>query len=80
MDFYNKGSLHSGIRYVNPYDSHYFLDDKILNNRKEVYEKPKQQNPSRWSKGIRNWDKIEKVSLNPTGNLDEKDKSEKEVL
>lgn len=80
VNFYNKGSLHSGIKYVTPYDRHYGLDDEILKNRKEVYREAKAKNPSRWSRNIRNWDKIKKVSLNPTDDLDKKENLKKKVL
>jgi hypothetical protein len=36
-------------------------DDKILENRKKVYEEAKMRNPNRWLEKIRNWEKDEKV-------------------
>jgi hypothetical protein len=39
-------------------------DDEILEKRKKVYEEAKLKNPNRWSREIRNWNKIEKVYLN----------------
>lgn len=80
VNFYNKESLHSGIKYVTPHDRHYGLDDEILANRKEVYKNAKSKNPNRWSKGIRNWDKVEIVSLNPTDDLYKNEKLKKKVL
>jgi len=64
-DWYNTEHLHSGIRFVTPDDRHFGREKAILNRRKEVYEKARQQNPDRWSKGIRNWDPVEAVFLNP---------------
>ncbi|MFA6694689.1 MAG: IS3 family transposase [Bacillota bacterium] len=68
MDFvelYNKEFLHSGIKFVTPYQRHYSLDFEILANRVAVYQAAKARNPERWSKGIRNWDRINEVTLNP---------------
>ena len=39
-------------------------DKKILEKRKQVYEEAKNQNPKRWSKGIRNWNQTGNVFLN----------------
>jgi len=36
-----------------------------LKNRDEVYKKAKAANPNRWSTNTRNWNRIEKVALNP---------------
>ena len=36
-----------------------------MRKRKETYEKAKAKHPERWSKGIRNWELPEYVSLNP---------------
>ena len=62
--WYNFKHLHSGIKFVTPNSRHLGEDDKILEKRKEVYKKAKIKNPNRWSKEIRNWDKIKKVELN----------------
>lgn len=70
VEYYNKESRHSGIKFITPYERHYGLDKEVLENRKKVYKDAKLRNPSRWSKEIRNWDYIETVSLNPTDEND----------
>jgi putative transposase len=62
--WYNNIHLHSGIKFVTPSSRHAMKDDKILENRKRVYEEAKRKNPNRWSRQTRNWTKIEKVYLN----------------
>lgn len=64
VTWYNGEHLHSGIKFVTPNDRHYGIDATILKNRKRVYEEAKQRNPQRWSKGTRNWSRIESVKLN----------------
>jgi len=65
VDWYNTEHLHSGIRFVTPDDRHFGREVAILANRREIYEKARQQNPNRWSKNIRNWEPVETVYLNP---------------
>lgn len=62
--WYNCEHLHSGIKFVTPDDRHQGRDQEILKRRKKVYEQAKKRNPNRWSKGTRNWNRIEKVGLN----------------
>ncbi len=38
---------------------------KILSKRKKVYQSAKALHPQGWRKGIRNWEPIEEVALNP---------------
>lgn len=64
VSWYNFKHLHSGIKFVTPADRHDGKDTKILEKRKNVYEKAKRKNPNRWSKEIRNWEKIKRVELN----------------
>lgn len=63
--WYNYEHLHSGIRFVSPADRHYGDDREILAARQEVYERARQENPSRWSRKTRDWSPITKVHLNP---------------
>ena len=63
--WYSFEHRHSGIRFVTPASRHYGEDDSILEKRKEVYEEARRANPSRWTKGIRNWERIPEVRLNP---------------
>jgi len=65
VDWYNTEHLHSGIRFVTPDDRHFGREIAILANRRDIYEKARQQNPNRWSKNIRNWEPVETVYLNP---------------
>jgi putative transposase len=65
VTWYNTKHCHSKIKFVTPSERHQSLDKEILDNRKNVYERAKSRNPSRWSKNIRNWDRIEEVHLNP---------------
>lgn len=70
--WYNEEHRHSGIKFVTPDERHQKKDDGILLNRICVYNTAKAQNPSRWSKEIRNWDLIKEVKLNPEKSKDEK--------
>ena len=72
VDWYNLEHRHSGIKFVTPEQRHTGEDIQILANRHQVYLKAKSANPLRWSGGIRNWDPIKEVKLNP-----EKQKTEK---
>lgn len=65
VEWYNYTHLHSGIKFVTPIQRHQGCDDKVLKQRSEVYLNAKNTHPCRWSRGIRNWDKINKVLLNP---------------
>lgn len=64
VSWYNNRHLHSGIKFVSPMDRHNGKDAEILSRRKVVYEKARDSNPNRWSGGIRNWDRVEEVTLN----------------
>ena len=63
--WYNHVHMHSGIKYLTPYQRHYGLDKNIMDNRKRVYNLAKSTHPERWSREIRNWDLPEYVALNP---------------
>ncbi|MBU3161842.1 IS3 family transposase [Clostridium frigoris] len=63
--WYNNVHMHSGIKYLTPYQRHYSLDKNIMENRKKVYAMAKEKHPERWSREIRNWDLPKYVSLNP---------------
>lgn len=67
--WYNNVHHHSGIKFVTPNQRHEGLDETILENRKRVYELAKSRHPNRWSKNIRNWNRITAVSLNPDKEL-----------
>lgn len=65
VKWYNKDHLHSGIKFLSPYQRHNGLDKEIMAKRKETYEKARAKHPERWSKNTRNWTLPEYVSLNP---------------
>ncbi len=66
VKLYNTEFMHSGIKFVTPHQRHYGLDEDILRKRTEVYEEARSKNPARWTKGIRDWSRINQVALNPT--------------
>jgi transposase InsO family protein len=63
--WYNNVHMHSGIKYLTPYQRHYGLDKNIIENRKKVYTRAKEIHPERWSREIRDWNLPKYVSLNP---------------
>lgn len=65
VTWYNHEHRHSAIRFVTPAQRHQGLDDKLLDNRKAVYEAARAKHPQRWSGSPRNWQKIQEVHLNP---------------
>ena len=65
VDWYNGEHLHSAIGFVTPNDRHAERDVDILSKRCRVYEQARQRHPERWSRGTRNWDRVEVVKLNP---------------
>jgi len=65
VEWYNHSHRHSGLKYVTPEQRHNGTDIAILEDRKSVYEKAKQQHPERWSGETRNWDHEAVVKLNP---------------
>jgi putative transposase len=67
VDWYNNHHKHSGIQYVTPNQRHNGEDEAILQQRSAVYQDAREQNPSRWSKGIRDWSHKKEVWLNPSG-------------
>lgn len=65
IEWYNYHHMHSGIKFITPIQRHKGHDEAILKKRTEVYLKAKNTHPHRWSREIRNWDKINEVLLNP---------------
>ena len=65
VEWYNHEHRHSAINFVTPAQRHEDLDEKLLNNRKAVYEAAYAKNPQRWSGNTRNWQRVEAVHLNP---------------
>ena len=69
--WYNHEHRHSGIKFVTPVSRHCGEEQAILLRRKEAYEEARKKNPNRWSGGIRNWDRIAEVRLNPSKQVQE---------
>ena len=65
VTWYNREHRHSGIKFTTPEERHKGKDAAVLTHRKVVYEAAKKKHPKRWTGSIRNWDRIEVVSLNP---------------
>jgi putative transposase len=63
--WYNTEHRHSSIRFVTPADRHSGREHEVLAARRETYERARRRNPSRWSRGTRNWAPIAEVRLNP---------------
>ena len=64
VNWYNNIHQHSGINFITPSARHEALDKKILSSRTLVYEDAKQKNPNRWSRQVRNWERVNEVYLN----------------
>lgn len=65
VHWYNREHLHSAIRFVTPEDRHSGRHLEILERRTNVYKRARARRPERWSGGIRNWEPIKEVTLNP---------------
>ncbi len=63
--WYNTEHLHSGINFVTPEDRHAGREDAIFEQRREVYEAARERHPARWSRGVRKWESVKEVRLNP---------------
>jgi hypothetical protein len=63
--WYNLEHLHSAIGYVTPAQRYAGEDEEILEQRRRVYERAREQNPERWSRGVRSWNRPDVVRLNP---------------
>lgn len=72
-DWYNETHLHSGINFVTPATRHAMLDGKVLEKRKKVYLAAKAAHPSRWRRGLRNWNPVPYVSLNAVRSGEQKE-------
>jgi len=65
VGWYNDEHLHSAIGFVTPAQRHAGDDVSILARRTTVYEKARRRHPGRWSGGVRNWERVAVVRLNP---------------
>ena len=65
VGWYNTEHLHSAITFVTPQERHTGEDVAILAKREATYAAARARNPKRWTRGTRNWSRIETVALNP---------------
>jgi transposase InsO family protein len=63
--WYNTEHRHSAIRFVTPEQRHDGREREILQQRHNVYERARRENPRRWSGETRNWEPVATVYLNP---------------
>lgn len=68
--WYNTEHLHSALRFVTPDDRHFGREAAILERRRRTYERARRRRPERWAAGIRNWEPIGEVKLNPAAGND----------
>lgn len=66
VGWYNFDHQHSEISFVTPASKHDGEDLAILLKRSQLYERARTKNPLRWTKGVRKWNQITEVLLNPT--------------
>jgi len=64
-EWYNGIHRHSEIKFVTPGQRHRGEDAELLERRRQLYERMKKAFPARWAGGVRNWQPVEKVNLNP---------------
>ena len=65
QQWYNEDHRHSALKFVTPGQRHRGEDTALLNKREELYSVAKRKNPERWSGSIRNWTRLEEITLNP---------------
>ena len=77
--WYNNTHRHSAIKFVTPSQRHEGKDVEILTARKVVYRQAKELNPNRWSKDIRDWERVGEVWLNPENTIPKPEEKLKNV-
>ena len=65
VNWYNHHHRHSAIQFVTPAQRHDGLDHPLLKQRTAVYQAARNKHPERWSRHVRNWDRVNRVYLNP---------------
>ena len=71
VTWYNEEHKHSKLNFVSPGKRHRMQDRDILSNREAVIEEAREINPIRWPNGIRNFEPIGAVMLNPDKERDQ---------
>ena len=64
VDWYNHRHRHSGIKFVTPHQRHSGTATAICQQRADVYETARRENPTRWSRSTRCWRQPEEVWIN----------------
>lgn len=65
VSWYNETHRHSQIGFVTPAQKHQGEDEVLLAQRRVVKHAAQHKNPLRWSRSIRNWSRVDMVTLNP---------------
>lgn len=65
VTWYNQQHRHSRLKYVTPDERHRGVASILLENRMHLYAAARARNPTRWSRGLRNWKLNDVVYLNP---------------
>lgn len=72
VKWYNHDHHHSGMKFLTPYQRRSGASEKILENRRLVYEAAKAAHPERWNgRATRDWSLPDTVYLNPEKELEE---------
>lgn len=65
VEWYNTKHLHSGINFITPNDRLHGRDAAVLARRARVYAAAQRRHPERWTGTVRNWSRVDSVTLNP---------------
>ena len=77
VNWYNNEHRHSGAKHVTPTQRHDGTDQALLDSRHALYEQAKSMHPNPWSGSTRNWQRVEKVWLNPENKIHKPTRAEK---
>ncbi len=70
VNWYNGQHRHSALAYVTPEQRHNRTDHAVLEQRREVYRRAREQHPLRWKRHTRPWQAPDHVWLNPPSPLE----------
>jgi putative transposase len=65
VSWYNDQHRHSGLAFVTPEQRHDGSYQAVLEHRREVYRRAREQHPLRWKRHVRPWAVPDHVWLNP---------------